>query len=118
MFAKVYLHGAPAELPEASPVFGDLSGLPPLLIQVSSTELLLNDALRLHARAADFGVKSLLRVYPGLPHVWQIFVGTVPEAKTALEEIAKFVIQQFDSENDGQSCVQQENRPAAPEQRR
>jgi acetyl esterase/lipase len=117
-FAKVYLYGAPAELPEASPVFGDLSGLPPLLIQVSSTELLLNDALRLHARAADFGVKSLLRVYPGLPHAWQLFVGTVPEAKTALEEIAKFVIQQVDSGNDSQSCFQQENRPVSAEKNR
>jgi acetyl esterase/lipase len=94
-FAKVYLHGASAELPEASPVLGDLSGLPPLLIQVSSTELLYTDSARLHEKAAACGVSSTLRVYPALPHVWQILVGAVPEARIALKEIAAFVKKSF-----------------------
>jgi acetyl esterase/lipase len=94
-FAKVYLHGASAELPEASPVLADLSGLPPLLIQVSSTELLYTDSVRLHEKAGASGVRSTLHVYPALPHVWQILVGAVPEARVALEEIAGFVKESF-----------------------
>jgi len=94
-FAKVYLHGASAEMPEASPVLADLSGLPPLLIQVSSTELLYTDSARLQEKAAACGVSSTLRVYPALPHVWQILIGAVPEARVALEEIAGFVKESF-----------------------
>jgi len=90
-FAKVYLRGASAESPEASPVLGDLSGLPPLLIQVSSTELLYTDSTRLQEKATGCGVSSKLRVYPALPHVWHVLVGAVPEARVALEEIAGFV---------------------------
>ena len=95
-FAKIYLRGASPELPEASPVFADLSGLPPVLIQVSSTELLFNDSVLLNEKALRCGVRSTLRIYPGLPHVWQILVGTIPEAKAALEEIASFISTAFD----------------------
>jgi monoterpene epsilon-lactone hydrolase len=90
-FAKIYLDGASPESVEASPVFADLAGLPPLLTQVSTTELLFDDALRLHEKATSCGVKSTLRVYAGLPHVWQFLVGLVPEAGAALDEIADFV---------------------------
>jgi acetyl esterase/lipase len=90
-FAKLYLQGAPAEVPEASPVLGDLCGLPPLLIQASSTELLMDDAVRLHEKAGKCSVESTLTVYPGLPHVWQILIGAVPEARMALEQIADFM---------------------------
>ena len=90
-FAKLYLNGVPSKSPEASPLFGDLRGLPPLLIQVSSTELLFDDAVRLHARAKQAGVASTLTVYPGLPHVWQIITPVLPEAKAAFQEIVSFV---------------------------
>lgn len=90
-FATLYLHNAPAETEEASPLFADLRGLPPLLIQVSSTELLLDDAVRLQEKASSAGVDVRLSVYPGLPHVWQMWVGLMPEAKMALGEIAEFV---------------------------
>lgn len=92
-FAGLYLNGAGAHNPEASPLFADLSGLPPLLIQVSSTELLLDDAVRLHDKARACGIASTLRVYPGLPHVWQMLTPLVSEAKTSLVEIATFVRQ-------------------------
>jgi epsilon-lactone hydrolase len=91
VFAKLYLDGASAESEEASPIFADLRGLPPLLTQVSSTELLFDDAVRLHEKATRCGVRSTLSVYPGLPHVWQILAGVVPEAGQALDEIADFV---------------------------
>lgn len=90
-FAGLYLHGASSESPEASPVFADLRGLPPLLIQASSTELLLDDAVRLHQKAISCGVKSTLRVFPELPHVWQIFTGILPEARAALQQTANFI---------------------------
>jgi monoterpene epsilon-lactone hydrolase len=90
-FAGLYLQGAPPQSPEASPVFADLRGLPPLLIHASSTELLLDDAIHLHERATSSGVKSTLSVYPEVPHVWQVFIGTIPEARASLEQITSFV---------------------------
>jgi epsilon-lactone hydrolase len=90
-FASLYLGTAAATAPEASPIFADLAGIPPLLIQVSSTELLLDDAVRLHERALGAGVQSTLSIYPGVPHVWQIFPGLIPEARLALLEAAEFL---------------------------
>ncbi len=89
-FAGLYLGDVAAEHCEASPIFGDLRGLPPMLIQASSTELLLDDALRLHERALAAGVRSRLDIYPGLPHVWQMFIGLIPEAEMALRQAAEF----------------------------
>lgn len=97
-FAKLYLNDVPSKSPEASPLFGDLRGLPPLLIQVSSTELLFDDAVRLHARAKEAGVASTLTVYPGLPHVWQIITPVLPEAIAAFEEIVGFVDKHVENE--------------------
>jgi acetyl esterase/lipase len=90
-FAKVYLNGASGSSPMASPVLADLHGLPPLLIQAADTELLYDDAVRLNEKALASGVQSKLHIYSGLPHVWQMFIGTVPEAGAALHEIADFV---------------------------
>jgi acetyl esterase/lipase len=90
-FSELYLNGKSPRLPEASPIFGDLHGLPPLLIQASTTELLFDEAERLHEKALKSGVDSTLRAYPGLPHVWQMCNGIIPEAGAALREIAAFV---------------------------
>jgi monoterpene epsilon-lactone hydrolase len=68
-----------------------LHGLPPLLIQASTTELLFDEAGRLNEKSRRSGVDSTLRAYPGLPHVWQMFIGLIPEANAALQEIAAFV---------------------------
>lgn len=90
-FAELYLNGASPRKPEASPVFADLTGLPPLLIQASGSELLYDEAVRLHEKALRSGVESTLRVYAGLPHVWQIFAFLIPEAGIAVREIAGFI---------------------------
>ena len=90
-FAGMYLNGVSAETAEASPLFADLTGLPPLLIHASSTELLLDDAVRLHEKAERQGIQSSLRIFPGVPHVWHIYVGTIPEARLALTEISYFM---------------------------
>jgi len=94
-FAKIYLNGAKPDSPFASPLYADLHGLPPLLIQVSGSELLLDDSLRLNEKAASAGVSTSLRVYQGVPHVWQMFTRWLPEAQSGLAEIAIFVKRNF-----------------------
>jgi monoterpene epsilon-lactone hydrolase len=89
--APEYVAGADASDPLISPIFGDLGGLPPLLIQVGSHEILLSDALRLAARAATTDVAVTLDVTPGVPHVFQGYAGLLDEAGTALDRAADFV---------------------------
>jgi acetyl esterase/lipase len=89
--APEYVAGADASDPLISPIFGDLSGLPPLLIQVGSHEILLSDALRLAARAATTDVAVTLDVTPGVPHVFQGYAGLLDEAGAALDRASDFV---------------------------
>lgn len=93
--AELYLHGASPTNPEASPVFGDLTGLPPLLILATRTELLADDAVRLHGRATSCGVNSTLLLYPDLPHVWQIYASLLPEARLALRQMGSFITENW-----------------------
>lgn len=93
--APEYLAGADASDPHISPIFGDLSGLPPLLIQVGSHEVLLSDALRLAGRAAIDDVAVTLEVTPGAPHVFQGFAGLLDEAGTALDRASDFLKSQL-----------------------
>jgi acetyl esterase/lipase len=86
-----YVGGADAADPHVSPIFGDLSGLPPLLIQVGSHEILLSDALRLAARAALSDVSVTLEVTAGVPHVFQGFAGLLDEAGAALDRASEFL---------------------------
>ena len=74
-----------------SPVFGDLSNLPPTLIHVSEAEILLDDARRYVNKARASGSPVRMQSWAGLMHVWQIFNPEVPEAVEALEEIGKFL---------------------------
>ncbi|MDX6234540.1 MAG: epsilon-lactone hydrolase [Nocardioidaceae bacterium] len=90
-----YVAGADASDPLISPVFGDLSGLPPLLIQVGSHEILLSDAVRLAGRAAVADVPVTLEVTAGVPHVFQGFAALLDEADTALDRASAFLRAQF-----------------------
>jgi acetyl esterase/lipase len=90
-----YVGGADASDPGISPVFGDLSGLPPLLIQVGSHEVLLSDAVRLAGRAATADVPVTLEVTPGVPHVFQAYAALLDEAGAALDRAASFLNAQF-----------------------
>jgi epsilon-lactone hydrolase len=85
-----YLAGGDRLAPEASPVFADLTGLPPLLIQVGSSELLLDDAVRLAGRAGTDEVAVTLEVAPRQPHVFQLDNESV-EAAAALERAGRFL---------------------------
>jgi epsilon-lactone hydrolase len=89
-FASDYLAGADPETPLASPLFAQLAGLPPLLIQVGTADLLLSDSERLAAAAAEAGVDVTLEIGEGLPHVYQLMLGT-PEAAEATGRIGKFL---------------------------
>jgi acetyl esterase/lipase len=74
-----------------SPIFADLTGLPPLLIQAGSHEILLDDAIRLAARAAAADVTVTLEVTPGVPHVFQAFAAMLDEGDTALTNAGEFL---------------------------
>lgn len=88
--ASDYLAGADPRSPLASPLFASLSGLPPLLVQVGTADLLLSDAERLVEAATDAGVEVSLEVGDGLPHVYQLMLGT-PEATEATKRIGRFL---------------------------
>ena len=89
-FAADYLAGADPKTPLASPLFAALSGLPPLLIQVGTADLLLSDSERLATAAAQAGVDVTLHIGEGLPHVYPLLLGT-PEAAEATEQTGKFL---------------------------
>jgi epsilon-lactone hydrolase len=89
-FAADYLAGADPRSPLASPLFASLAGLPPMLVQVGTADLLLSDAQRLARAATDAGVDVTLEIGEGLTHVYQLFVGT-PEAAAATERIGTFL---------------------------
>jgi epsilon-lactone hydrolase len=90
-YAGQYLPAGDRSVPLASPVYASLAGLPPLLIQVGSHEVLLDDSVRLAANAARDEVEVTLHVAQGAPHVFVNRFGQVPEADEALDEVARFI---------------------------
>ena len=88
--AANYLNGAAPQNPLASPYYGDLAGLPPLLIQVGEPEILLDDSTRIAARAQEAGIVVDLSIWENLPHVWQMNQSFLPEARQALDQAANF----------------------------
>jgi epsilon-lactone hydrolase len=89
--APIYLGKAAPNDPLASPLCGDLTGLPPLLIFVSDTEVLLDDATRLAQKAKAAGVTVDLQIWHGLLHVWPIFIRHLPEARATIPLIVQFL---------------------------
>ena len=89
--SAAYCKGSNPEAPLASPLFADLAGLPPLLVQVGSAEVLLDDSLGFAERAQSAGVEVELDVAPDMCHVWHTFADMVPEGREAIERIAAFV---------------------------
>lgn len=88
---QLYLGGADPRTPLASPLYADLSGLPPLLIQVGTAEILLSDATRLAEKAEAAGVDVTLEVWDGMMHVFQAFSSRIPEGKKAVHSIGSFI---------------------------
>ena len=88
--AALYLNGADPRDPRASPLYADLTGLPPMLLFVSRHEILRDDTLRLAERARAAGVRVQLELRDKLPHVWPVFVRMLPEARDAFITVANF----------------------------
>ena len=86
-----YTAGQDAALGLISPVFAELSGLPPLIIQAGSHEVLLDDAVRLAQRAATADVEVTLEITPGVPHVFQAYHPILDEATAALDRAGQFL---------------------------
>jgi acetyl esterase/lipase len=89
--ARHYLADTPSTNPLVSPMYADLTELPPLLIQVSDSEVLLDDSRRVIENATRAGVEAALHIWPALPHGWQIFAPILPEARAALRDAAAFI---------------------------
>lgn len=90
-YADHYLPTGDPTDPLVSPVFAHLASLPPLLIQVGSHEILLDDAVRLARQAAHHDVEVTLDVVPGVPHVFQHQFAELPEADAALDRAGAFL---------------------------
>jgi len=86
-----YIANGDPRAPYASPNFGDLKGLPPLLIHVGSEEVLLDDSVVLHRRANAAGVDTKIKIAEPMIHVWHMFHAILPEGAAAIGEIADFV---------------------------
>ncbi|MEO0031667.1 MAG: hypothetical protein RIS94_1425 [Pseudomonadota bacterium] len=89
--AAHYLAGADARHPLASPALADLSGLPPLLVQVGSAEILMDDALAVAAAAGRANAPVRLEIWPGMPHVWHAFAFMLPEGRQAIDTAGAFL---------------------------
>jgi monoterpene epsilon-lactone hydrolase len=89
--AQYYLGTTPATNPLASPLYADLADLPPLLIQASDSEVLLDDSRRVFENAKRAGVQATLQIWRGLPHGWQMFAPILPEGRAALRDAAAFI---------------------------
>jgi acetyl esterase/lipase len=89
--AEAWLAGQDPEQPSASPLFADLTGLPPTLILVGSCEALYDEAVKLAHRAAEDGVDATLAVGDDMHHIWPVMSSFLPEAKESLAQIGEFV---------------------------
>jgi acetyl esterase/lipase len=89
--AQAYLAGANPRSPLAAPLYADLSGLPPMLIQVGTAETLLDDSTRLAERARKAGVKVALEPWENMVHVFQVFAPMLDEGQQAIDKIGDFI---------------------------
>lgn len=91
LMADAYVGSGDRTTPTVSPLFAELAGLPPLLIQVGAGELLLDDAKRLANEAGAAGVDVTLEIAPDGFHVWHSFADLLPEARDAIAQIASYI---------------------------
>jgi monoterpene epsilon-lactone hydrolase len=89
--AKAYLGNADPRTPLAAPLYADLTGLPPLLIHVGTSEMLLDDSTRLAERARSAGVDVVLEPWDEMIHVWHLFAAMLPEGQQAIDRVGEFI---------------------------
>ncbi len=90
-YAAWYLGETDPKTPWASPLYADLTGLPPLLIHVGSAEILLDDSVRIAERARNAGVDVTLDVKDDLIHVWHYFAQLIPEGEESIGDVGAFI---------------------------
>jgi len=90
--AQYYLGNADPRDPRHSPLYADLTGLPPQLIFASTDEVLRDDSARFATKAREQGVEVELHLVRGVPHVWPIFARIVPEGRESLRQVQAFVV--------------------------
>ncbi len=98
VFAKYYAGDHDPSLPWISPLYGDLSGLPPILLYVGGDELLLDDSIRFARKAEEAGVDVTLDVGEGMFHCYPVCAPLFPEARQAMTEICAFVKKHLSAE--------------------
>lgn len=91
ILARAFLGDTLANHPLASPVFADVTGLPPILVQIGENELMLSDAMRLANHLAENRVRVNLEVWPGMFHAWHFYAGMLAEGQQALESSVRFI---------------------------
>ena len=96
LWAKIYSDEYPVTHPQISPLYANLKGLSPLLIQTSSSEMLFDDAKRLAEKAEKAGVDVTLQVWDGLIHWWHLFQKRIPEACEAIDKAAIYMSEIFE----------------------
>ncbi len=89
--AKTYLGGRDPRAPLAAPLYADLRGLPPTLIQVGDAEVLLDDSTRLAGIAREAGVDVQMHVWDDMIHVWHLFAPILPEGRQAIAQAGEFI---------------------------
>jgi monoterpene epsilon-lactone hydrolase len=89
--AELYAGGKDVRHPLISPLYADLHGLPPLLIQVGGDEIMLDDSTRVAERARAVGVEVTLDIWEGMWHLWHAFASRLPEGKGAIEQVGQFI---------------------------
>ena len=99
---QIYLQDTDPHNPYVSPLYADLHGLPPILIQVGSYEVLLSDVTRFAEKAKQAGVIVRLELWEGMQHVWQFVASVLPEAKQAIKQIGQFVDDVYESDARGE----------------
>lgn len=91
--AAAYLHGQNPEIPSASPLFGDLTGLPPMLLMSGTWDSLTDDTTRFAAKATEAGVDVTLAIYEEMYHCWHIMTPVLAESREAIAQIGAFAQQ-------------------------
>ena len=91
LFNQMYVQHGDLRSASVTPLYSDLSGLPPSLIHVGDWELLRDDSITISKRLQDAGVKAELKVWPDMVHCWQLFAPMLSEGMQSLEKIAAFI---------------------------
>jgi|HubBroStandDraft_1064217.scaffolds.fasta_scaffold08684_2 monoterpene epsilon-lactone hydrolase len=112
---SLYLRAHDPRDPLASPLYGNLTGLPPIQLHVGTSEVLLDDTLRYAERARAQGVDATAHVWEGMPHVFPASVGTLDAADQAMNIMAAFVSERLGATNTAENAgTQAQKWPAVP----